>query len=106
MAEPEEFDLEELSEDEKDELIISLAGKLNHTFMVTATLFNTMSEFRLRLLAYDKFGKRGAILRDSAWRMGIVLDNTLSALDIDVDQLQADAEFERIIDEEYRDDDE
>jgi hypothetical protein len=96
MAEPEEFDLEQLSEDEKDELIISLAEKLNKTYAVAASLFNALQAFRGRLEEYDVFGKRGAVMRDTAWRMLIICNLSLSALDIDIEQLEADAEFERI----------
>ena len=104
--ETEEYNLSDMSDEEKNELIFTLSDQLNTTHAVMATLFNAMQAFRHRLMAFDVFGKRGAIIRDTEWRMRIILGSALASLDVDVEQLEADAEFERMTADLDMDDDE
>ena len=106
VMETEEYNLSDMSDEEKNELIFTLSDQLNTTHAVMATLFNAMQAFRHRLMAFDVFGKRAAIIRDTEWRMRIILGSALASLDVDVEQLEADAEFERMTADLDVDDDE
>ena len=91
-----EFDLSSMSEDEKDQAIVQLVTKYNSVGTAAATLFNCMSILSARLQAENVFGRRTKAMDDIAIRMRVIANLQLPLLGFDLEQLQADAEFERI----------
>lgn len=98
MSFPEDmdFDLSEMSEDEKNAAILLLADKYNGAMTAAATMFNAMQILSSRAEDQNQFGQRSKVIKDLAYRMRLIAHLQLPVMGIDLEQMQADLEFERL----------
>lgn len=92
-----EYNLGDMTEDQKDELIQTLAQNFNTMSVVAISLHNAVEVLAGQLIRDDAFGTRASGMRDAVKRMRMVAAIARMGMGLDEAQLQADAEFEDII---------
>lgn len=92
-----EFFLADMSEEEKDDLIKQLSMRYNTMSEIVVALHNAFTVLSLELTVGDALGYRGKYMRSVAFRMDLLTAMIRQQLGIDMDQLQADAQFEDIV---------
>lgn len=90
------YNLDEMLEDEKDELILDLIARYNSAYSSGAGMFNAMQTLAARLQDGTSLFRRKHLMQDTAARMGLISRLCLPGLGVDLEQLAADAEFDRI----------
>lgn len=94
--EEEEYNLDEMSEDDKDELIANLSDRYNSTYISAATMYNALIILGSRLSEEYSIFKRRDVMQDTAVRMILIAQSSLAGLGVDLEQLEMDAQFENI----------
>lgn len=97
MDDEEGFDLGEMTEEQKDQLIMSLSDAYNTTLELSVTLSNGMALLSRELMQGDVMGKRTETIRFVAVKMAVLNQYAVSMMGVDVAQVEADAKFEEII---------
>lgn len=96
-ANDDNYNLGEMSEEQKDALIMSLARQYNTMSAVSVSLHNSLETLAAHLLEADTFGSRSAGIRTTATRMRIIASIARAAMGIDEEQIALNAEFEDLI---------
>ena len=94
---PEGYSLGDMTEDEKDALILKLSLAYNEQLINVAALHDSFSVLSQHLDMGDVFGKRGETMRDLSHRMKIIGHIIRQWLGIDLKQMQVDADFEDLV---------
>lgn len=98
MDEDEEgYDLDSMSEEDKDKLILALTAAYNTTLDLSVTLSNAMAILSRELLEGDVLGKRAETMRFVGIKMAVMNQYAVTMIGVDVEQVEADAKFEEII---------
>lgn len=93
----EPYNLSQMTEDEKNELIIKLTAAYNEQQVATVSLYNAMVVLAQVLMANDVLGRRAKVMRLVAGRMAMVARLTLQHIGWDVKEEQVDSTFETIV---------
>lgn len=91
------YDLESMSEDDKDRLIMALSEAYNTTLDLSVTLSNAMAILSSGLIEDNRFGRREALIKLTAIKMAVLNQYAVTTLGIDVAQMETDAKFEDIV---------
>lgn len=92
-----EFNLEDMTEDEKDQLIIRLGMAYNSKLLLAADLYNCMTILSAEIANGNVLGQRGETMSSVHTRMEIILAMCLPMFGIDMEQVKTDSVFEDII---------
>lgn len=91
------YNLEEMGEDEKDQLILKLVSDLNRTHIIAVGLHNSMIDFALELGSGDTLGKRGQTMRSVAFQCMLMSQVVRGVLTIDERKSETDSAFDDIV---------
>lgn len=93
----EPYNLNEMSDEEKNALIVKLADAYTEQQVATVSLYNAMVVLAQVLMANDVLGRRAKVMRLVAGRMTMVARLTLQHIGWDVKQDRVDSTFEDIV---------
>lgn len=93
------FDLNEMSEDEKDDLILQISEEYNQAITIGVSLHNSLVVLAARLSDGDVLGKRGPYMRDVAHRMATIAAMAMPHLVTEegYERMTTDAAFSEIV---------
>ena len=90
-----EYNLSEMTEDEKDELIKELAYEVNSTSAARGALHNAIVDFAFDLNENNKFGSRKHTIDSVSARMMIVAQVSLLMQGVDIGERKEQAEVDQ-----------
>ncbi len=98
LMDEEEFNLAEMPEEQKDQLIISLSEAYNELLVTVGGLYNMSVVGAEALLSGDVFGMRGETMRRIARKLQVVAALSLMRMTVDDNgQADVDASFNDIV---------
>lgn len=94
---PDGYFLDDMSEEEKDQLIVELSNAYNEQLALSVGLYNTLIIAANHLDVGDTFGHRGEVMRDTSRVLKMVAALSLHHIDFDIDQSVVDSAFADIV---------
>lgn len=93
------FNLSEMSEDEKDNLILRISEEYNQAITVGVSLHNSLVVLAAQLSSGDVLGRRGAYMRDVSRRMATIAAMAMPYLVTEegYERMATDAAFSEIV---------
>ena len=94
---PQRYALSQMSEEQKDEMLIGLISQQEATLGLAIEQHNAFQILAASLSDGDTFGKRGETMRSVAFRMQIVVAIVRKNLGVDDAQIETDSAFDDIV---------
>lgn len=94
---PEGYNLEDMAEEQKDQLILQLANEYNASLALNVELHNAMTRVAAFMVDNNRFRYRDRVIKDAAVRLSMIAAITRLRLGIDMEQQRTNDTFEDIV---------